>query len=233
MRRELLYEDPYVSALHLEWWMQKLLRLVLVPANFLLWRLKVEGKENLPTDEGAMLCFNHTSYADAVISWAGLGRKVRLIGKSEIFDGPFPVGWVGASAYAFPVNRKSADRNAIRWAVASLSRGDLVGVYPEGTRVRTPDQPIVVHAGPALMAQMAGVCVVPIGIEGADRIWPKGRRFPRWGKVTMRVGKPIDPQDFTHLPKQGRNDAIMDAVMDEVYRLAGSSAPTSKDKQWR
>lgn len=231
-RRERFYENPWVSPLHPEWWMQKFMWFVLVIANALLFRLSVEGKENLPTDEGAMLCFNHTSYADAVIAWAGTGRKVRMIGKSELFALPFPVWWIAISGYAFPVNRGTADRNAIRWAVASLNRGDLVGVFPEGTRIRSADQPIIIHAGPALMAQMAGVKLVPIGIDGADRIWPKGRSFPRWVKVTMRIGAPVDPADFAELPKKGRNDAIMDAVMGEVYRLAGDSSPTAEDR-WR
>ena len=233
MRYAEIYENPWVSPLHPNWWMARLLKIVLLPASMILWRMKVEGRENLPTDAGAMLCYNHTSYADAVIAWLAPGRPVRMIGKSELFEKSKLVSWIARSGYAFPVSRGTADRNAIRWAVGSLQRGDLVGVFPEGTRVRSQHEPIVVHGGPALMAQMAGVAMVPVGIEGADRIWPKGRRLPRFPRVVVRIGEPIPLERFAGLPKKGRNDVVMDAVMDEVYRLARDSAPTAEGKQWR
>lgn len=212
------YYDPYVGPSRPEWWFKSLCRVAIPAIAAVLYRPRVEGLEHLPREGGAIVCGNHTSWLDPVFPWYLFKRRVRFMGKVELFDTRF-VGWMARSVYAFPVRRGTADREAIKIAVHSLDRGDVVAIFPEGTRVRGVNPKITIHGGPALIAQMAGVSIVPFGIEGASRIMPVGAKFPRFPSIVVRVGEPVNPADFVHLPKGERSDAIMAEVMRRVYAL--------------
>lgn len=218
MKREDLYKDPFVGPAHPQWWFVMFCRIVFPIIFGIPFRPRVEGRENMPKTGGAILCGNHTSYLDPVFPWYLLGRKIRYMGKIELFETPV-VGWASTAAYAFPVRRGSADREAIKLAVSSLKRGDIVGIFPEGQRVRGDDMEVTIHGGPALIAQMAGVKIIPIGLEGVSRIFPKGAKSARFPKVILRVGEAVDPADFADVPKGERSDAIMNEVMRRVYAL--------------
>lgn len=218
MKREELLKNPYVGPAHPQWWFVMLCRVVFPVVAGILFRPRVEGRDNMPREGGAILCGNHTSWLDPVFPWYLLGRKMRFMAKAEIFNSRF-LGWMASAVYAFPVRRGSADREAIKVAIASLKRGDIVAIFPEGTRVRGDNPEVTIHGGPALIAQMAGVKIIPMGLDGASRIMPVGAKFPRFPKVIMRIGEPIDPADFSDVPKAERSDAIMAEVMRRVYAL--------------
>ena len=96
-------------------------------------RWKVLGRENVPTTGGALLCANHVSYIDPPALGGGCPRPVRFMAKSELFKLPV-LGFLIRRVGAFPVKRGTADRTALRKAVELLESGEIVGMFPEGTR---------------------------------------------------------------------------------------------------
>jgi 1-acyl-sn-glycerol-3-phosphate acyltransferase len=181
-----------------------------------------EKLKQLPQGSGAIIVGNHCSYLDPVFVMAMLRpRPIRFMAKEEFMEiNPLLsriVAWVGG----FPVKRNSADMSAIKRAVRMLKRGELVGIFPEGTRVRFKNQEVTYHEGVALIAQLAKVPVVPVRIWGTERVCPPGAKMFRCPKVTLRFGDPlsIDEERFATLPKKERFAAFTNEVMERVYGL--------------
>ena len=150
----------------------------------------------------------------------GQRRFSRILARHTLFK---PVlAQLIARVGAIPVNPDSADRTAVKRAAACLKRGESVLIYPEGTRMNKPNKVYHPHAGAVLIANMGHARIVPIGIEGTEKIMPYGKpKFIRFPRVYLNVGKPIDPrgEQFENLPKKGRADAVIASIMDEVFRL--------------
>lgn len=158
-------------------------------------RIRIEGEvDAIPRTGPVILAANHTSNADPVVIGGfltqTLDRRVNWLGKKELFDVPI-LGWLSWHGGIHPVDRGAADVDAFKLARKILVEGHLLAVFPEGTR--SPNGTLqAAKDGIALLAIRTGAPVVPIGIEGADRVWPKGRKLPRFGgHITMRVGAPI------------------------------------------
>jgi 1-acyl-sn-glycerol-3-phosphate acyltransferase len=156
-------------------------------------RVRVEGDLGaIPREGPVILAANHISNADPVLVGAWLtprlGRRIHWLGKKEMFDWPI-VGWVARNGGIVPVDRAAADVEAFRMASRVLEAGEVLMVFPEGTRSPTAElQPP--KDGLAMLALRSGATIVPIGISNTDRFWPKGRSIPRpGGHVTMRVGE--------------------------------------------
>ncbi len=155
-------------------------------------RVRVEGAiDGIPREGPVILAANHISNGDAVILGAWLtkrlGRRIHWLGKKEMFDWPI-VGWIARNGGVHPVDRTAADVDAFRLAERVLNEGHVLMIFPEGTRSRTGElqKP---KDGLAMLALRTGAPIVPIGIAGTDRVWPKGRLLPRpGGHATMRVG---------------------------------------------
>ncbi|MEI3377790.1 MAG: lysophospholipid acyltransferase family protein [Coriobacteriales bacterium] len=189
------------------------------------FRWKIRGVENLEAigDEPVVYVCNHVSYADPCVHWCafyGQKRFSRILARATLFK---PVlAQLIARVGAIPINPDSADRTAIKRAVACLRRGESLLIYPEGTRMNKPNKVYHPHAGAILIANMGKARIVPIGIEGTEKIMPYGKpKFIRFPRVYLNVGKPIDPKGerFANLPKEGKSDAIIAEIMDEVFRL--------------
>ncbi len=180
-----------------------------------LWRVRIIDPERIPLHEGAVLAGNHVSYADPTLLWCIAPRPVHFMAKSELFE-KWPLSWVVPRVWAFPVRRGEADRAAISMATEYLKSGDLVGMFPEGTRHRGGEDLGAAHQGVSFVAIRAGVSVIPIGIAGTDRIKPEGARMIRFPRVTMCVGEPVNPADFAHLDKRERLSAMTAEVMARI-----------------
>ncbi len=162
-------------------------------------RISIEGAvDEIPRDGPLIIAANHASNFDAPVVGAWLiprlGRRIHWLGKRELFAWPI-VGWVAANGGVHPVDRDSADVEAFRLASRILEGGHVLFVFPEGTR--SPDGALQeARDGVALLALRSGAPILPIGIGGSNRVWPKGQRFPHpGGHVVIRVGHPFRPVD--------------------------------------
>ena len=123
-----------------------------------------------------------------------LGRRIHWLGKKELFDWPI-VGWAAANGGVHPVDRGGADVEAFRLAQRILDEGNILFVFPEGTR--SPDGSLQeARDGLAVLALRTGAPIVPLGIAGSYKVWPRGQKLPHpGGRVTVRVGRPFRPAD--------------------------------------
>jgi 1-acyl-sn-glycerol-3-phosphate acyltransferase len=167
----------------------------------------------VPAEGGAVLAGNHRSYMDPIILWCVAPRFVHFMAKEELFNGF--IGWAIPRLWAFPVDRAGADRAAIAQATAFLEAGDLVGIFPEGTR-GSEGETGNAHGGAAFIAIRAGVPVVPIGFVGTDKVWPRGQRLPRLRRVTIRYGRPIMPADFPEGSRKEQVSLLTELIMQRI-----------------
>jgi 1-acyl-sn-glycerol-3-phosphate acyltransferase len=195
------------------------------PAVRLAFRPTVEGLENVPAKGGAVLAGNHLSVADEYIMGAVVPRHIAFWAKAEYFNGTglggFAMKTLMRGLGAIEVNREGgrAALTALDAAIPALRGGELVGVYPEGTR--SPDGRLYRgRTGAARLALLAEVPIIPIGVIGTERVQPIGRKIPKLGaKVTIRFGKPMD---FTGATMDSATlRAITDELMVTIQGLTG------------
>lgn len=177
-----------------------------------MFRVRVLGRENLP-DGGAVLAGNHISYGDPVLLWCAMRRPLHFMAKSELWSNPL-LAWATPRVWAFPVRRGRSDREAISNATELLTRGELVGIFPEGTRNTSGDA--TVQGGAAFIAMRAGVPIVPVGIAGTDAIRPRGTRMIRFPRVTMSLGQPVSAEEFAEAGRKERIEAMTAETMRRI-----------------
>ena len=202
------------------WRLARFLKATVAHLLIALYRMRVIGIENVPTSGGYILAGNHVSYLDPVLLWCVAPHKTHFMARAELFDVPV-VRWVSAHVYAFPVSRGSADREAIQRATTLLTRGEPVGMFPEGTRravgVDSEDSTLgEAHSGVAFIAMRAGVPVVPVGISGTEKALPRGAKIPRFARVSVRFGAPVLPEEFTQESRKERTAAMTAEIMRRI-----------------
>jgi putative phosphoserine phosphatase/1-acylglycerol-3-phosphate O-acyltransferase len=165
-------------------------------------RFDVSGVDNIPETGPAIICGNHRSYFDPMAlgqAIARRGRPVRFLGKKEVFDAPV-VGQLAKAFGGIRVERGTGSDEPLEEAAAALRAGQIVALMPEGTIPRGEaffDPDLKGRWGAAKLAAMTGAPIVPVGMWGTERVWPRSARLPAMFNVTnpplvtVRVGKPI------------------------------------------
>lgn len=165
--------------------------LVVVPLVRLYTRLTISGKEHLPRDGAYVIAPTHRCYLDTPFAGSIRMRRVRFMGKHTMWKNR-QFGWIFSALGAFPVQRGTADREAMRRSIEVLEMGDPLVLFPEGERKQGPTiEPL--FDGTVYIAIKAGVPIVPVGIGGSERVMPKGARFVYPRKVHVAIGEPIMP----------------------------------------
>ena len=204
------------------------IKAVLAPVLRLLFRPTVVGAENLPASGAAILAGNHTSFLDNFMIPLVVPRRGTFLAKSDYFTGRGPKGRLQAaffrSAGQIPIDRSggAASEAALRTGLKVLQRGDLLSLYPEGTR--SPDGRLYRgKTGVARMALEAGVPVIPVGLIGMADIQPGGGGMPKLGRrVEVRVGKPLDFRRYAGMEGDRFGlRSITDEIMYELMVLSG------------
>ncbi|MCR4402245.1 MAG: 1-acyl-sn-glycerol-3-phosphate acyltransferase [Firmicutes bacterium] len=155
------------------------------------FQTRVDGDDNVPSEGPVILVANHLSMLDPIVLGCAIARPVRFMAKHELFSNRF-FAWILSSLGAFPVRRGQADKEAFHRAVEILLKGQVLGVFPEGTRSLT-GRLQAPYSGAVVLAEKVGAPIVPVGIVGTDKILRKGAVLPRPGRISVRVGKPIFP----------------------------------------
>jgi 1-acyl-sn-glycerol-3-phosphate acyltransferase len=191
---------------------------------FLPW---VEGLDNVPEDGPAILVSNHLSFSDSVFLPLVVPRRVTFLAKSEYFTGRGIKGRliskIFRSAGQLPVDRSGgkASEAALTTGLAALRRGELLGIYPEGTR--SPDGRLYRgRTGVARLALESGVPIIPVAMIDTEKVQPPGQVMPNLGRVGIRIGKPMDFSRYQGL--EGDRfvlRSVTDEIMYELMRLGG------------
>lgn len=196
---------------------------VLTPIMRICFRVKVEGRENLPRGGPVILASNHRSFLDSIFLPLVLWRRVTFVAKAEYFDDP-KTAWFFRGVGQIPIRREggSAGERALASATEVLREGGVFGIYPEGTRTRDGFLHRG-HTGVARLSLRTGTPIVPVGLIGTDEVQPVDRRMPRlFRRVTVRFGEALDPARFgdyeqEHLALR----ELTDEVMYEIGELSG------------
>jgi 1-acyl-sn-glycerol-3-phosphate acyltransferase len=197
---------------------------ILTPAFSRLWKITVEGLDNVPPEGGAIICPNHTSVIDSFFLPAVLPRRISFVGKAEYMDS-WKTKYLFPALGMIPIDRGggSAAERALDTAARVLEHGELFGIYPEGTRARD-GKLHKGHTGPARLALRTGAPIVPVGLVGTAAVQPAEARVPKTGlPVTIRFGRPIEVDRYKERADTDRLilRQIIDAVMFEIRDLSG------------
>ncbi|PWL76913.1 1-acyl-sn-glycerol-3-phosphate acyltransferase [Candidatus Gastranaerophilales bacterium] len=173
----------------------------------LVYRLKVEGLENVPKDNEYIVCPNHLSTLDPPLVCGVLPRRIAFMAKQELFDIRFLrwwIDWLGAIA----VNRESLGPSTIK-TVMNIKKSEWVfGIFPQGTR-GLPGTISGVTKGFAGLAKITKCAILPVGITGTEEV----KRLPFSGKIVVKVGKPIPYSDDV--------EGMVSQWIDSIQKLTG------------
>ena len=178
----------------------------------LFFKVKVKGEENIPKDIGLIVCSNHYHWLDPVVVACFFNRKISFMAKKELFDNKF-FAFLLKKIYAFPVNRQAADISAIKNALKTVKSNKVLGMFPEGTRVKGNEFGEA-KAGLALFAIKGKANVVPISIITNYKIF---------SKVTIYIDKPISFEEY-YKQKLSTEDYerlsqdVLEVIKDNYYK---------------
>ncbi len=177
------------------------------------WRYRSFGRENVPRSGGVLIVCNHQSYADPLLIGVGLNRQIHIMARRSLFHKFILFRWLILSLNAFPLNDSGVDVGAMKEAIRRLKRGNIVLLFPEGTR--TSDGSIGgIHLGIASIARRSGSPVVPAVIDGAFEAWPRVRKLFRFGPAVKVAFGPA-------LYCDGSAEEFMEEVSSRMLRLQG------------
>jgi 1-acyl-sn-glycerol-3-phosphate acyltransferase len=199
--------------------------------SLLLWRPKVEGRENIPTRGPVIIASNHLSFVDSMLIPMVSPRRVAFIAKAEYFEGRGAKGRLMKAFFtaigAIPVRRGDhrAAKDSLDQSLAVINSGGAFVIYPEGTR-SLDGRLYRAKVGVGWLALKSGAPIVPVGVEGTQKVLPVGSKVPKIVPVAVRFGQPIYaskidfPGEAVAENSRARR-AVADAVIVEIQKLSG------------
>lgn len=184
---------------------------------FGMFRLRSFHRERLPATGGYLLLSNHQSHLDPPLIGFVVPRRVNYLARDTLFKNRF-FAWLINSLDAIPIDREGLGLSGLKETMRRLKRGEIVLLFPEGTR--SPDgemQPL--KPGFSALVQRTGVPIVPVALDGAYQAWPRKAKFPRPGRVCVVVGEPISLETAKSL-----DDRALIALVDERLRACHAEA---------
>ena len=198
-------------------------RTTLAPVARRLWSIDISGLDRLPESGPAILCPNHVSFLDSAFLMLVVQRNISFVGKAEYMD-----SWKTKILFPMmgmiPIDRSGGEKSqaALDAAEAVLTRGELFGMFPEGTRSR--DGCLYKgRTGAARLATKIGCPIFPVGIVGTDDIQPPDAKVPKlFRSCSITIGRPVRPERYTsstdpHMAWR----SMIDEVMFEVQSMTG------------
>ncbi|NII70737.1 1-acyl-sn-glycerol-3-phosphate acyltransferase [Microbacterium ulmi] len=192
--------------------------IVIGPIVKAIFRPWIVGRRNVPSQGAAILASNHLSFVDSIFLPLMIDRPVSFLAKSDYFTGKGIKGWATRMFFKatgqLPIDRSGgkASEASLNTGLQVLGRGDLLGIYPEGTR--SPDGKLYRgRTGIARMALEAHVPVVPVVMVDTDTMMPIGRRIPHVVRVGIVIGEPLD---FSRYAGMEGDRYILRSVTDEI-----------------
>ena len=184
------------------------------------YRLRVSGREHVPARGGAVIAANHCSYLDPpVMAGCSNRRIVHFMARDTLFSNPV-ARWFFPRVGVIALDRTKGDLGALKKAIATLKDGQVIGLFPEGTR--SPDgQMRAAKGGIGFLIAKGDVPVVPLYISGTFAAFPKGADKLRPGRLVARFGPPISPDEIrAAMPAKNDYEAVGALVMSRIRALA-------------
>ena len=188
---------------------QKVVKAFLAGIYRLVYRVKIEGRENIGEEGSYIICANHINYLDAAAIVLFTKRKVNFIAKEDLFNHRI-LNWLAHVFDIIPVNRGTQDLESMKRSIKTLNAGGILGIFPEGTR-KGIAKGGKAKTGAAYMAIRTGTKVIPVGIAGS---------FKPFTRVTMRYGKPMDFSKYqSKTPEKETLEKVSNEIMDQIIML--------------
>ena len=170
------------------------LKRVLQLVAILGYRVRHSGLHHIPPEGGVLVVSNHQSHFDPPLVGIGCPRRMNYVARDTLFRfGPF--GRLLSSVDAIPIDREGIGLGGIKESLKRLKRGEMVLIFPEGTR--SPDGEIhPFRPGFTALAVRSKAALLPVAIEGAFQAWPRWQKFPGLGRIRVHFGEPILPGEF-------------------------------------
>lgn len=177
------------------------------------FRVKIEGRENIPKAGAAVLCANHNSELGMFFIGYRIKRLVRWMAKEELFKNPIFAAFI-KSLGAFPIKRGKSDIDAMKALFKLLDEGHIIGMFPEGTRVKDrTKKDVKAKPGAAMIAVKKGVPIIPVGVEGGNKVFRRVRIvFGEPYYIKTEPGKKYTTVEYTDMSNE---------IMEKVYGLLG------------
>lgn len=177
------------------------------------FRLRVYGRENVPSKGAFLLVSNHQSYLDPIFCGVPLGRQLSFLARESLFSN-WLFGPLISSVNAIPLKLGQADTSAMRKVIRRLKEGRGVCLFPEGTR--TSDGRITAFKpGFGLLCRRGGAAVVPVVVDGAFECWPRHKKIFSGGSVSVWYGQAITAEQATDMG----DDKLAEALTDTLRRM--------------
>ncbi|MBI1249193.1 1-acyl-sn-glycerol-3-phosphate acyltransferase [bacterium] len=174
----------------------KFLRITCRLIAITLYHVRVSGRENWPTEGGALVCANHQSFLDPILVGLCCERQLSFLARSSLFR--FPLKPLIEMLNAIPVNLSGSGLDGLKETLKRLRSDDFVLIFPEGTRTKTGD---IGNLKPGLLAvaRKGRTPIVPVVFDGAFQAWPRWQLLPTVGVVHVRIGKPISAEAIAEM----------------------------------
>ncbi|WP_306485190.1 1-acyl-sn-glycerol-3-phosphate acyltransferase [Anaerococcus sp.] len=192
-----------------------LLKIICIP----IFRIRVKGLENIEETDKIIVCANHKSLLDPIFLAISLPQRIYFMAKKELFDKPFVGGFLKALG-AFPVDRFGRDLKALRASVALVNEEKILGIFPEGTRVKEAKRENV-KDGVAFIALKAKADIMPVEIIST---------YKPFRKSEILIKKPIAVNEFASLKNKEAMKKMTDRVYDKIYE---HHTIVESENQWK
>ncbi len=190
----------------------------------LFFRYRTDGTKHIPRQGGVLFAANHASYLDIPLLGCGIPRRVALLGRATLFPHPL-IHWMMRSIAWIPLKTGRLDRKALGDVVSRLKAGKAVVIFPEGTRTQD-GQLQNGKPGIGVILKEIQVPVVPAYIEGTYEALPIGASMPRFSRVTVRFGEPMQFSRFEEGEAKVYYHHVSNTVMGRIAELGRVPAPT-------
>ena len=189
-----------------------------------LFQIRVSGRDLVPREGGVMVLSNHQSHFDPVLIGLACDRRLNYLARETLF-GFTPFRWLIQSLDAIPIDREGLGLAGLKETLRRLKAGELVLIFPEGTRTRDGEL-APLKPGFSALARRAGVPLLPVAIDGAYQAWPRRQLLPGTATIHIRFGEPLSAEAVADY-----DERALVAEVEQRIRACHESARESRQRQ--
>lgn len=173
------------------------LRVLARLVGVVVFRIRCQGRHHMPPNGAVLICSNHQSFLDPVLVGLAFDRRLNYLARDSLFK-IAPLRWLIEYLDAIPIDREGLGLSGLRESLRRIRRGEIILIFPEGTRTRDGSL-LPLHPGFCALARRGQVTLLPVGIDGAFDAWPRFTKLPRPSVIRICVGEPLRPQQVQEL----------------------------------